>query len=100
MDVKTNNQQEVLIDKFNRVVDYVRISVTDRCDFRCVYCMDDEMQFVPRAQLLTLEEISQIAQAFTELGVKKFELPVANLSFVVTSFSYLKTSANYPVWMN
>ncbi len=74
MDVKTNNQQEVLIDKFNRVVDYVRISVTDRCDFRCVYCMDDEMQFVPRAQLLTLEEISQIAQAFTELGVKKIRI--------------------------
>ncbi len=74
MDVKTNIQQEVLIDKFNRVVDYVRISVTDRCDFRCVYCMDDEMQFVPRAQLLTLEEISQIAQAFTELGVKKIRI--------------------------
>tara|TARA_R110002072_G_scaffold97995_2_gene215767 strand:+ start:52593 stop:53606 length:1014 start_codon:yes stop_codon:yes gene_type:complete len=74
MSIKTNNHQEVLIDKFNRVVDYVRISVTDRCDFRCVYCMDDEMQFVPRAQLLTLEEISQIAQAFTELGVKKIRI--------------------------
>lgn len=74
MDNKTNNQQEVLIDKFNRVVDYVRISVTDRCDFRCVYCMDDEMQFVPRAQLLTLEEISTIAQAFTELGVKRIRI--------------------------
>jgi cyclic pyranopterin phosphate synthase len=74
MDIKTNNQQEVLIDKFNRVVDYVRISVTDRCDFRCVYCMDDEMQFVPRAQLLTLEEISKIAQAFTELGVKRIRI--------------------------
>ncbi len=74
MDVKTNNQQEVLIDKFNRIVDYVRISVTDRCDFRCVYCMDDEMQFVPRAQLLTLEEISKIAQAFTELGVKRIRI--------------------------
>ena len=74
MDAKTNNQQEVLIDKFNRVVDYVRLSVTDRCDFRCVYCMDDEMQFVPRAQLLTLEEISKIAQAFTELGVKRIRI--------------------------
>jgi len=74
MSAKNNNQQEVLIDKFDRVVDYVRISVTDRCDFRCVYCMDDEMQFVPRAQLLTLEEISKIAQAFTELGVKKIRI--------------------------
>jgi GTP 3',8-cyclase len=74
MDANTNNQEEVLIDTFNRVVDYVRISVTDRCDFRCVYCMDDEMQFVPRAQLLTLEEITTIAQAFTELGVKKIRI--------------------------
>ncbi len=74
MDAKTHKQDEILIDKFNRVVDYVRISVTDRCDFRCVYCMDDEMQFVPRAQLLTLEEIGKIAQAFTELGVKKIRI--------------------------
>jgi len=74
MNSSKNKSEEVLIDKFNRVVDYVRISVTDRCDFRCVYCMDDEMQFVPRAQLLTLEEISRIAQAFTELGVKKIRI--------------------------
>lgn len=74
MDDRNNNQEEVLIDKFNRVIDYLRISVTDRCDFRCVYCMDDEMQFVPRAQLLTLEEIARIAQAFTELGVKKIRI--------------------------
>lgn len=74
MSETTNNSENVLIDRFNRVVDYVRISVTDRCDFRCVYCMDDEMQFVPRAQLLTLEEISKIARAFTELGVKKIRI--------------------------
>lgn len=74
MDIKTNNQKEILIDNFNRVVDYLRISVTDRCDFRCVYCMDEEMQFVPRAQLLTLEELSRIALAFTELGVKKIRI--------------------------
>lgn len=74
MSATTNNQNETLIDNFNRVVDYVRISVTDRCDFRCIYCMDEEMQFVPRAQLLTLEEIAQIAQAFTELGVNKIRI--------------------------
>ena len=65
---------EQLVDNFNRVVDYVRISVTDRCDFRCVYCMDDEMTFIPRAQLLTLEEIARIGKAFTELGVKKIRI--------------------------
>lgn len=63
-----------LIDKFNRRVDYVRISVTDRCDFRCVYCMSEEMTFLPREQVLTLEEIAFIARAFTELGVSKIRL--------------------------
>ncbi len=74
MTFKAHRQEEILTDKFNRVIDYVRISVTDRCDFRCVYCMDDKMQFVPRAQLLTLEEIAKIAQVFTELGVKKIRI--------------------------
>ncbi|WP_348826538.1 GTP 3',8-cyclase MoaA [Halomonas sp. RT37] len=63
-----------LIDSFGRRVTYVRLSVTDRCDFRCVYCMSEEMTFLPRAQVLTLEEISQVAQAFTELGVEKIRL--------------------------
>ena len=63
-----------LIDRFQRRVDYVRLSVTDRCDFRCVYCMAEEMTFVPKAQVLTLEEHFQVAQAFTELGVRKIRL--------------------------
>ena len=65
---------EKLIDTFGRTIDYVRISVTDRCDFRCVYCMEEEMEFVPRAQLLTLEEITTIARAFTELGISKIRI--------------------------
>jgi len=63
-----------LIDKFGRRVDYIRLSVTDRCDFRCVYCMTEDMTFLPRAQILSLEEIYQVGQAFTELGVKKIRL--------------------------
>ena len=63
-----------LIDRFGRVVDYLRISITDRCDFRCVYCMAEDMTFLPRAEILSLEEIYQIAQAFTELGVKKIRI--------------------------
>ena len=58
--------RERLIDRFGRVVNYVRISVTDRCDFRCVYCMEPDTRFVPRAQVLTLEEIELIARAFVE----------------------------------
>ena len=64
----------ILIDRFGRHVNYVRISVTDRCDFRCVYCMSEDMQFVPRNQILTLEEIAFIVQAFTELGVTKVRI--------------------------
>jgi cyclic pyranopterin phosphate synthase len=63
-----------LIDRFDRHVDYVRLSVTDRCDFRCVYCMSEQMTFLPRAQLLTLEELAQLARAFVELGVTKIRL--------------------------
>ncbi|MGO2392062.1 MAG: GTP 3',8-cyclase MoaA [Halomonas sp.] len=63
-----------LIDDFGRRISYVRISVTDRCDFRCVYCMSEEMTFLPRAQVLTLEEIAMVARAFTELGVEKIRL--------------------------
>lgn len=74
MDAKTKTSDNILVDKFDRIVDYVRISVTDRCDFRCVYCMDEEMHFVPREQLLTLEEITKIARAFTELGVNKIRI--------------------------
>lgn len=63
-----------LIDKFGRHVDYIRLSVTDRCDFRCVYCMTEDMTFLPRNQILSLEELLQVARAFTELGVKKIRL--------------------------
>lgn len=63
-----------LIDRFGRHVTYVRISVTDRCDFRCVYCMNEKMTFLPRERLLTLEELAQVGRAFTELGVDKIRL--------------------------
>ncbi len=68
------NSAPQLIDRFGRVVDYLRISVTDRCDFRCVYCMSEDMQFLPREQILSLEEIYTLAQCFSELGVKKIRI--------------------------
>lgn len=70
----TNSAPSILIDRFGRRVDYVRISVTDRCDFRCVYCMSETMTFLPRAEVLSLEEIEFIAHAFAELGVTKIRL--------------------------
>ncbi|MBV7316045.1 GTP 3',8-cyclase MoaA [Shewanella sp. NIFS-20-20] len=63
-----------LLDKFNRKVEYLRLSVTDRCDFRCVYCMSEDPCFLDKKQVLSLEELAQIAQAFTELGVSKIRL--------------------------
>lgn len=65
---------EQLIDKFGRVINYIRISITDRCDFRCVYCMTEKMQFLPKKELLSLEEIHTVARAFTELGVSKIRI--------------------------
>jgi cyclic pyranopterin phosphate synthase len=70
----TENDTPKLVDRFGRHVSYARLSVTDRCDFRCVYCMSEDMTFLPRAQVLTLEEIYTLARAFTELGVTKLRL--------------------------
>jgi len=63
-----------LVDRFSRQVTYLRLSVTDRCDFRCVYCMAEDMEFVPKAQVLSLEELFQVGQGFVELGVRKIRL--------------------------
>lgn len=64
----------MLIDRFNRQVDYLRLSVTDRCDFRCVYCMAEEMTFLPRAEVLSLEELHRVARVFIGLGVRRIRL--------------------------
>ena len=66
--------EPLLEDRFGRVIDYVRLSVTDRCDFRCVYCMAEDMTFVPRAQVLTLEEMARLARVLVSLGVKRLRL--------------------------
>ena len=63
-----------LIDPFGRHVSYLRVSVTDRCDFRCVYCMSENMTFLPRQDLLTLEELDRVCSAFIAQGVRKLRL--------------------------
>ncbi|MEA1888149.1 MAG: GTP 3',8-cyclase MoaA [Pseudomonadota bacterium] len=73
MTPSTHNTTQ-LIDRFGREIKYLRISVTDRCDLRCVYCMSEDMQFVPRAQLLTLEEVIRIGRVFAGLGVSKIRI--------------------------
>lgn len=70
-DVKT---YAPMIDPFNRVINYLRVSVTDRCDFRCTYCMAEHMTFLPRKDLLTLEELDRLCSTFIAKGVKKLRL--------------------------
>ena len=63
-----------LIDPFARAIDYLRVSVTDRCDFRCVYCMAENMTFLPKKELLTLEELDRMCSSFIRLGVQKLRI--------------------------
>jgi len=67
-------RRPALVDGFGRAVTYLRVSVTDRCDLRCVYCMSERMVFLPKAEVLTLEELDQVATAFVEMGVRKLRL--------------------------
>ncbi|MEG1814623.1 GTP 3',8-cyclase MoaA [Pseudomonas sp.] len=64
----------ILVDAFSRRIDYLRMSVTDRCDFRCVYCMTEEMEFLPRSQILSLDEVYRVAESFVALGTRKIRL--------------------------
>jgi cyclic pyranopterin phosphate synthase len=63
-----------LLDPFGRGITYLRVSVTDRCDFRCVYCMAEDMTFLPKAEILSLEELDRVCSAFVGLGVRKLRL--------------------------
>lgn len=74
-----------LIDPFARAISYLRVSVTDRCDFRCVYCMAENMTFLPKKDLLTLEELDRLCGAFIDLGVKKLRLTGESRWFGATS---------------
>ncbi|MCU7845881.1 MAG: GTP 3',8-cyclase MoaA [Candidatus Thiodiazotropha sp. (ex Monitilora ramsayi)] len=75
---KTSGHHEsgtpTLIDNFDRRISYLRISVTDRCDLRCIYCMSEDIKFVPRSQLLTLEELYRVGKNFVDLGVSKIRI--------------------------
>jgi cyclic pyranopterin phosphate synthase len=74
MDAFPNMFQSPLVDPFARPITYLRVSVTDRCDFRCVYCMSEHMTFLPKRDLLSLEELDRLCSAFVGLGVRKLRL--------------------------
>ncbi len=72
--IETNADNTSMIDPFGRHVSYLRVSVTDRCDFRCVYCMSEDMTFLPKKDVLSLEELERLCTAFVQKGVKKLRL--------------------------
>jgi cyclic pyranopterin phosphate synthase len=71
---KSSSYPATLIDGFGRKVDYIRLSITDRCDFRCVYCMSEDMDFLPRDDVLSLEECARLVKVFVSLGVSKVRI--------------------------
>src|SRR6202162_5540505 len=71
---RAGSRPRALIDPFHRAITYLRVSVTDRCDFRCVYCMSEHMTFLPKADLLSLEELDRLCSAFIAKGVTKLRL--------------------------
>jgi cyclic pyranopterin phosphate synthase len=74
LDDRGNTAAKALVDPFGRAISYLRVSVTDRCDFRCVYCMSENMAFLPKADLLTLEELDRLCTAFIVKGARKLRL--------------------------
>ena len=97
---KSVTQSSTLVDPFGRTVDYLRVSVTDRCDLRCVYCMSEAMTFLPRKDLLTLEELDRLCSAFVEKGTKRIRLtggePLVRrgiMDFIKTFSRHLKSGA-------
>src|SRR5919109_1608562 len=93
-----------MIDPFGRHITYLRVSVTDRCDFRCVYCMAEDMTFLPKAEVLSLEELDRLCSAFVRHGVRKLRLtggePLVRknvMSLIRGLGRHLKTGALDPV---
>ncbi len=73
-DAPARHAPGTLVDKYGRRISYVRLSITDRCDFRCTYCMAEEMTFLPRREVMSLEECLRVAKVFVELGVNKLRI--------------------------
>ncbi|MFV0333017.1 MAG: GTP 3',8-cyclase MoaA [Tropicimonas sp.] len=84
-----------LIDPFHRPVSYLRVSVTDRCDFRCTYCMSENMTFLPKRDLLTLEELDAVSTAFIGMGVRKLRITGGEPLVRRGIMTYLKAMARH-----
>jgi len=74
MDIRAPAAAQPLVDPFGRAISYVRVSVTDRCNFRCVYCMSEDMNFLPKRDMLSLEELDRLCSAFVRMGARKLRI--------------------------
>ncbi|MGB7767290.1 MAG: GTP 3',8-cyclase MoaA, partial [Verrucomicrobiia bacterium] len=74
MNIRAPAASAPLVDPFGRAISYVRVSVTDRCDFRCVYCMSEDMNFLPKRDILSLEELDRLCNAFVRMGTRKLRI--------------------------
>lgn len=88
-----------LVDPFGRRITYLRLSVTDRCDFRCTYCMSEDMQFAPRAQILSLEELYAVADVFIGLGVRRIRITGGEPLVRKNLLSLLQRLGSVTSWM-
>lgn len=83
--------KEELKDKIGRNIDYLRFSITDRCNFRCFYCMPENTSFLPESELLTLDDIRFAVQIFKEIGFKRLSLPVESQHYEVISLKLFRS---------
>jgi cyclic pyranopterin phosphate synthase len=72
--IKNPNNKKILIDSYGRTINYLRVSVTDRCNYRCTYCMPEKMKFLPKKDLLTLDEMDYLCSLFISRGIKNIRL--------------------------
>src|SRR5436305_13750723 len=84
-----------MIDPFGRPITYLRVSVTDRCDLRCVYCMSEDMTFLPKAELLSLEELDRLRSAFVRVGARKLRITAGEPLVRRTVMSLLHSRARH-----
>ena len=71
--IKNPNNKKILIDSYGRTINYLRVSVTDRCNYRCTYCMPEKMKFLPKKDLLTLDEMDYLCSLFISRGIKNIQ---------------------------
>ena len=94
-------ENSALVDPFNRQISYLRLSVTDRCDLRCTYCMPEKMTFLKKKEVLSFEEMHKLCSAFIQLGIKKIRItggePLVRKGIMAVSYTHLTLPTMFEV---